>query len=81
MKKLLLAFALLVSLVGCEEIKNNRIKEIKFEVIHNEKWVNVLVDKETGVEYIFYDGGYNGGLSPRYNADGTLKINEEYKGE
>lgn len=34
-------------------------------------------DKETCVEYIEYNGMYKGGLSVRYNADGTIKLNKE----
>lgn len=39
-------------------------------------YVSVIVDHETGVNYVFYKSGYGGGLSPRYNADGTLYITE-----
>ena len=39
-------------------------------------YVSVIVDRETGVNYIFYKSGYGGGLSTRYNADGTLYITE-----
>lgn len=39
--------------------------------------ITVIVDDETGVEYIVF-GGYNrGGICPRYNADGTLRVSEE----
>ena len=36
----------------------------------------IWVDRETGVNYVFYKSGYSGVLSPRYNADGTLYITE-----
>ena len=39
------------------------------------------VDEYTGVEYLVYDGYQGGGVCPRYNADGTLKINEEFKND
>lgn len=39
-------------------------------------FVSVIVDHETGVNYIFFKGGYGGGLSPRYNADGSLYVSE-----
>ena len=39
-------------------------------------YVSVIVDHETGVNYVFYISGYGGGLSPRYNSDGTLYITE-----
>ncbi|MBP3300818.1 MAG: xylan 1,4-beta-xylosidase [Clostridia bacterium] len=41
----------------------------------------VLVDKETGVNYLYTAGGYGGGLTPLLNADGkpivTHVIEEE----
>lgn len=54
--------------------------------IHNYKHgyyhVYVYVDVYTGVEYLIYNdvAGYAGygGICPRYNPDGTLKINEEF---
>ena len=39
-------------------------------------YVSIIVDNETGVNYVFYKSGYAGVLSPRYNADGTLYITE-----
>lgn len=34
----------------------------------------ILVDDETGVNYIYY--GYYGGITPRLNADGSLYVSE-----
>ena len=31
----------------------------------------VLVDKETGVNYVYAAGGYGGGITPLLNRDGT----------
>lgn len=40
----------------------------------------VHIDKETGVEYlVLFDGNYFRSICPRYNADGTLRINEEFR--
>ena len=33
--------------------------------------VQILVDKATGVNYIYTNGGYGGGLTPLLNANGT----------
>lgn len=33
--------------------------------------VKILVDRETGVNYLFYHEGYAGGLTPLLNRDGT----------
>ena len=39
--------------------------------------ISVIVDEETGVEYVVYNGYNRGGICPRYNADGTLKVRGE----
>jgi len=31
----------------------------------------VLVDKQTGVNYVYASGGYGGGITPLLNRDGT----------
>jgi len=42
----------------------------------------ILVDKETGVNYLYAAGGYGGGITPLLNRDGspvvsTLPVKEE----
>ena len=37
----------------------------------------ILNFEETGVEYIVFSGYNRGGICPRYNADGTLRVREE----
>lgn len=32
------------------------------------------IDPDTGVHYLYYGSGYGGGLSVRYNADGTIMV-------
>lgn len=48
-------------------------------------YVYAYVDEESGVEYLvyYYDwaSGMGVAMCPRYNADGTLKINEEFKND
>ena len=44
--------------------------------------IEIWVDKETGVNYLFHAAGYAGGLTPLLNRDGTpvvsaLPIQEE----
>lgn len=36
--------------------------------------VLILVDKQTGVNYLYVSGGYGGGLTPLLNRDGTPVI-------
>lgn len=36
--------------------------------------IQILVDKETGVNYMYAQSGYSGGLTPLLNRDGTPVI-------
>ena len=36
--------------------------------------VKVLVDKQTGVNYMWTESGYAGGLTPLLNRDGTVVV-------
>ena len=38
------------------------------------KQVNIIIDKETGVNYLFVQDGYAGGLSPLLDKDGKPVI-------
>lgn len=48
-------------------------KEERFIKIHSENLGSeiILVDKKTGVNYLFVQSGYAGGLTPLLNPDGT----------
>ena len=48
-------------------------KEKRFEKVYSQEMgsVTILVDKQTGVNYLFTQSGYAGGLTPLLNADGT----------
>ena len=49
-------------------------KEERFEKIYTQGVANVIeiwVDKETGVNYLFHSFGYGGGITPLLNRDGT----------
>ena len=36
--------------------------------------ITIFVDKETGVNYLYVQNGYGGGLTPLLNRDGSLVI-------
>lgn len=85
MRKLLaiiLTIALVLCALGCSkaEAENSQGEKPPFSRatydIGSTTYITVIVDHETGVNYIFYKSGYGGGLSPRYNPDGTLYITE-----
>ena len=37
----------------------------------------ILVDKETGVNYIFHSAGYSGGLTPLLDAEGHVVVSRD----
>lgn len=75
MKKIILLAIAVIMLSGCgKSIDENK----KIRYIQDEGSVYyTMIDKETCIEYIKYSCGYQGGLSVRYNADGTIKISKE----
>ena len=48
-------------------------KEKRFETIYSQGagTIEILVDKETGVNYLHSSSGYSGGLTVLLNKDGT----------
>ena len=48
-------------------------KEERFVKVYSENLGSefILVDKKTGVNYLFVQSGYAGGLTPLLNRDGT----------
>lgn len=58
-------------------------KDKRFEIVEHEgKWykdsglVQVIVDQETGVNYLWVKSGYAGGLTPLLDADGKPIISK-----
>ena len=51
-------------------------KEERFIKVHSENMGSemILVDRKTGVNYLFVSSGYAGGLTPLLNRDGTPVI-------
>ena len=51
-------------------------KEERFVQVYSENFGSqvILVDKVTGVKYLFVQSGYAGGLTPLLNRDGTPVI-------
>ena len=58
----------------------------RFEVIYQENGpfvlgrIKILVDKETGVNYLFVQKGYAGGLTPLLDADGKPVVTPKLQG-
>ena len=71
MKKIvsLILVITIMLLVGCEEVSQ---ADTKINYIQDTNIWRIVVDKETGVNYIIYNGGRSGiDIIPRVNADGT----------
>ena len=48
-------------------------KNVRFEKVYSQKSMSVMeiwVDKETGVNYVFHASGYAGGMTPLLDRDG-----------
>ena len=79
MKKFLLLVIIIILLTGCGAESINKKHETN-DTYYIQDSLNfefyVDVDKETCVEYIIFNGGNHGGITPRLNADGTLKLNK-----
>ena len=58
-------------------------KEERFIKIHSENLGSevILIDKKTGVNYLFVQSGYAGGLTPLLDRDGKPIITSVYKEE
>jgi hypothetical protein len=66
-----LVLATLALFTGCEMIDKDT------DTIESEARSYTVVDykdPETGVHYLIFEDGYRGGLSVRYNADGTIMV-------
>lgn len=71
MKKLVVILMVWCSLlVGCDT---------DFKKVDGNKTgaIQVYIDPETGVNYLIYDGGYDGGITVRYNADGSIMVTDK----
>lgn len=72
---------LICASAGCIAVEETEKEETtvtyKYHPISDDN-IYIWVDKTTGVEYLIYVQGNRGGICPYYNADGTLRINEEF---
>ena len=74
MKKMIILIIAILLLCGCENKNDNKYSE-KPTVA---KFFYIYTDEDTCVEYFVSHGTYNiGNVTPRYNQDGTLKLNKQ----
>ncbi len=72
--KLLTIAMLGLFLAGCESVKDQTTVEEYDEL---GAAVDYYTDPDTGVCYLIYDAGYDGGITVRYNADGSIMVKEK----
>ena len=58
-----------------------RFKAVKAKSISTLTEVQIIVDRETGVNYLFVHRGYGGGLTPLLDADGKPVVTKPIVGE
>jgi len=57
----------------------------RFEIVSEQsvgfsRTVTVLLDRKTGVNYLYFQSGYSGGLTPLLDRDGRPIISSVYSG-
>lgn len=81
-QKLIILAAVIVVLCGLLACGESQAKTEGYDysiygILKNYDDFKIYVDEETGVNYIVYStNAYKGGITPRYNADGTLYVSE-----
>lgn len=66
--KIIVLVIMVLMMCGCE---SNSVKS------SDDYAIAIYTDSKTCVEYLKYHDGYKGGLSARYNTDGTIKLNKD----
>ena len=74
MRKKIICFILTLTIVMLTACGNTENKT-KYIQDYNSKF-KIFVDKETGINYIIFDGIYAGGMTVRLNKDGTPYVSE-----
>lgn len=70
MKKIIISVTVILILCGCDRKSSSTYSGDDYRI-------SIYTDSKTCVEYLEYLSGYGGGLSVRYNANGTIKLNKE----
>ena len=52
----------------------NKKQERRFIKVYSQGYSEILVDKETGVNYLFHESEYGAGLTPLLDANGKVLV-------
>lgn len=81
MKKFVIGVIAVLSLAfcGCTVHQQEEVVEEYYSM--NDHGVYAYTDPETGVNYLIFTGYNRGGITVRYNSDGTIMVTESVEGE
>ena len=68
----LLIYVLITPAKTVEPDKDSKIEIL--EKIDGDTNIKIFIDEETGVNYLIYDSYGRSGITPRFNADGSLYV-------
>lgn len=84
-KKMIALAALILALCGCgtsaAASEDNVQSSFSLDWIDSKGMFDLYQDRETGVQYIVYNHATRYGITPRYNADGSLYCGKESHNE
>ena len=72
-KKIVILTLLILLLCGCDNYNKDSYNVDSY----NSREFNVFIDETTCVEYFVDNYVKKGGITVRYNADGTIKVNKD----
>lgn len=81
----MVAIAMCFLLAGCggKDVMDEEVdianKYFDLHEIYEDGFTSVVYDKNTGVMYFMVLSGYQFGITPIYNADGSLKLYDVYE--
>lgn len=79
-KRILAALMCLVVAAGCVccggSMNVSAARKAEQYRVYSTDYVHVWVDPQTGVNYFVRFGSRSGGITPRYNADGSLYVTD-----
>ena len=77
MKKLVLLIVCLFMCAGCSSSGDNQTERFEMILDNYNLLLEIIVDDETGIEYLIVRQSKGIGVTPLYNADGSVKIHEK----